>query len=140
MSTIADIRAGLETALATIPGVNTSAYMADSPADLTLQVMGPDLVEYDQTMARGLDRLTIIIQAFSGSPDNQAAQENLDLWLAPTGTYSVKKAVEADITLGGVVQAVRVMRSSGYRIYDLPQGAGRMLGTEFFVDVYNLGT
>jgi hypothetical protein len=50
----------------------------------------------------------------------------------------VKTAVEADITLGGVVQAARVMRSAGYRIYDLPN-RGKTLGTEFFVDIYNTG-
>ncbi len=137
-ATLAEIRAGLETALATIPDVVTSAYMLDSPPDLTLQVMGPDLVEYDLAMQRGLDRWTMIVQAFSGSPDTTAAQQNLDDWMAPRGTNSVKAAVESDVTLGGIVQSARVMRSSGYRIYDLPN-RGRTLGTEFFVDVFNTG-
>jgi hypothetical protein len=137
-ATLAEIRAGLETALAAIPGVVTSAYMLENPPDLCLQVMGPDLIEYDQSMHRGLDRWTLVIQAYSGSPDSQAAQQNLDNWMAPSGTTSVKTAVEADITLGGVVQAARVMRSAGYRIYDLPN-RGKTLGTEFFVDIYNTG-
>lgn len=138
-ATLAEIRAGLETRLATIPNVNTAAYMSDSPNDLTLQVMGPDLIEYDLAMHRGLDRWTIIIQAFSGSPDSTAAQENLDSWLAPTGANSVKAAIEGDATLGGIVQGARVMRSSGYRVYDFPNQGGKMLGTEFFIDVYNTG-
>jgi hypothetical protein len=138
-ATLAEIRAGLQTALDTIPGPDTSAYMTDSPNDLTLQVMGPDAVEYDLAMQRGLDRWTMIVQAFSGSPDNRAAQENLDAWIAPTGTYSVKAAIEKDITLGGIVQSARVARTSGYRIYDFPNQGGRMLGTEFFVDIYNTG-
>lgn len=137
-ATLAEIRAGLEARLATIPDVVTSAYMLDAPPDLTLQVMGPDAVEYDLAMQRGLDRWTMIVQAFSGSPDSQAAQMNLDNWLAPNGTSSVKAAIEGDITLGGIVQSARVSRSAGYRIYDLPD-RGRTLGTEFFIDIFNTG-
>jgi hypothetical protein len=137
-ATLAEIRAGLETALAAIPDVNTSAYMNDSPNDLTLQVMGPENVDYLLAM-RGLNRFTMIVQAFSGSPDQQAAQENLDAWIAPTGANSVKAAIEADISLGGVVEAATVTRSSGYRVYDFPNQGGRMLGTEFFIDIVNTG-
>jgi len=142
-ATIAEIRAGLETRLATIPNVVTSAYMIDSPPDLTLQVMGPDLVEYDQAMQRGLDEWTFIVQGFSGSPDSQAAQERLDDWLAPSGANSVKAAIEGDRgsggALGGVVDDVWVRQSSGYKVYDFKTGS-RMLGAEWTVLILNSGT
>ena len=138
-ATLAEIRAGLETRLATIPNVVTSAYMLDSPPDLTLQVLGPARVEWDQTMKRGLDTWTFIVQGFSGSPESQAASINLDNWLAPSGSESVKAAIEGDGTLGGVVYAVWVRATSGYRFYDLPN-RGRTLGAEWTVEIFNSGT
>jgi hypothetical protein len=138
-ATLAEIRAGLETQLAQIPNVTTSAYMLDSPPDLTLQVMGPDRINWDLALHRGLDSWTFIVQGFSGSPESQAAQINLDNWLSPSGTDSVKAAIEADGTLGGVVVNSHVVESSGYRIYDLPN-RGRTLGAEWSVEVFNTGT
>lgn len=135
-ATLAQIREGLRAQLASAFSTSAQvlAYQSPSPKVPTIQVMGPDAVEYDEAMARGLDRWTIVIQAFSGSPESRAAQEVLDAWLAPSGGTSVKAAVESDITLGGVVASARVARSSGYRMYDIP-GSGQVLGAEFFVDV-----
>ncbi len=142
-ATLTEIRAGLETRLATIPNVVTSAYMLDNPPDLTLQVMGPDTVEYDQASHHGMDNWTFIVQGFSGSPDSQAAQVNLDEWLAPSGANSVKAAIEGDRggtgALGGIVDDVWVRQSSGYRMYDLPN-RGRLLGAEWVVLILNSGT
>ena len=134
-ATMAQIRSGLNTRLATISGIQTSAYMLDSPVPPTIQVMGPEVVEYDDAMQRGLDTYTIVLQAFAGTPESQAAQTIVDGWLAPSGSTSVKAAVEGDITLGGVVASARVARANGYRIYDLP--TGKTLGCEFFVVVHN---
>jgi hypothetical protein len=135
-ATLAQIREGLRVKLAAAfaATAQVSGYQLDDPAIPTIQVMGPDAVEYDELMSRGLDRWTIVIQAFAGSWEQRAAQEVLDQWLAPTGSTSVKAAVESDITLGGIVASARVARSSGYRVYDLPN-RGRTLGAEFFVDV-----
>ena len=130
------IRSGLNTALSAISGVQTSAYMLDAPVPPLLQVMGPEVVEYDDAMQRGLDTYTVVVQAFAGTPEQQAAQDTVDAWLAPSGSSSVKAAVESDITLGGIVASARVVRANGYRIYDLPH-QGRTLGCEFFVEIYN---
>ena len=142
-ATLAEIRAGLATRLDTIPGVNVSAYMMDVPRDLTLQVMGPDQVEYDQAGMRGHDNWTFIIQGFSGSPSSQAAQVNLDEWLSPSGANSVKEAVEGDRSLGGIVEDCVVRTSSGYRRYEVgPDGGAKhsMLGAEWTVLILNSGT
>ncbi len=137
-ATLAQIRAGLAAALDTIPGCQASAYMLDNPSPPTLQVMGPDAVEYDQAMARGRDNWTIVVQAFAGTPSERTAQELLDAWLSPTGAQSVKTALESDETLGGIIIGLQVARASGYRIYNLPNRA-ETLGCEFFVDVVNTG-
>jgi len=136
-ATLAQIREGLRSQLATAFAATcqVTGYRKDSPRVPSIQVYGPDNVEYDVAMNRGLDRWTIVVMAFSGSIEERAAQEVLDGWLAPSGSGSIKAAVESDITLGGKVASARVARSSGYREYDLPH-AGRVLGAEFFVDVY----
>lgn len=142
-ATLAEIRAGLETRLATIPDVTTSAYMMDVPRDRTLQVMGPDQVEYDQAGMRGHDNWTLIIQGFSGSPESVAAQTNLDEWLSPSGANSVKLAIEGDRQLGGIVEDCVVRSSSGYRRYEVgPEGGVKqpMLGAEWSVLILNSGT
>lgn len=138
-ATIEEIRAGIETRLDTLPNVTVSAYMLDSPPDLTLQVMGPDIIEWDKAAAEGLDIITIIVQGFSGSPDSRAAQINLDQWLDRSGTNSVKAAIEGDRRLGGIVDDCWVRESSGYRQYELPN-RGRMLGAEWTLLVLNSGT
>lgn len=138
-ATIAEIRAGLETRLATIAGVSTSAYMLDSPPDLCLQVMGPDLIQWDQAAAEGLDIITMVVQGFSGSPDSRAAQENLDEWLSRGTSNSVKDAIEGDRSLGSMVDDCWVRESSGYRQYEIPN-RGRLLGAEWIVVVLNSGT
>lgn len=136
-ATMAEIRLGLNTRLATISGLaQTSAYMMSSPSPPMMQVMGVDEVTYDEAMQRGVDRLTFVVQAFAGTPDDQAAQVLLDGWLAASGSGSVKGAIEGDITLGGKVTSARVTRAAGYREYDLPN-RGKTLGTEFYIEVFN---
>ncbi len=137
-ATLAQIREGLRVRLATIPRVQTSAYMLDQPVTPTLQVMGPDETTYDLAMQRGLDMWRIVIQGYQGSPADIGAQVALDEWLAPSGTNSVKAVINADHTLGGLVQSARVASSTGYRIYDLPN-LGRTLGAEWVVEVFNRG-
>ncbi len=141
-ATLAQIRAGLATALEdALPttGGQASAYMLDNPSPPTLQVMGPEEVQYDQAMARGLDEWTLVVQAFSGSPSDRAAQELLDGWYVPNGSTSVKSAIETDRTLGGIIEDLQVVRASGYRIYNLPNRT-EALGAEFFVRILNTGT
>jgi hypothetical protein len=113
--------------------------MLVAPPDLTLQVMGPDRIDWDQTAGRGLDIWTMIVQGLSGSLESQASQTNLDAWLAPAGTGSVKAAIEADRTLGGIVDDCWVRQSSGYKVYTMPS-KGHMLGAEWLVEVLNSGT
>lgn len=139
MAELADIRAGLAANLGTIAGVNVSAYARDNILTPALQVYGPDEVVYDLAMQRGLDMMTLVVQGLAGSPAEQARQVMLDQWLAPSGSSSVKAAIESDPTLGGVVTAARVTRASGYRVYALPN-KGSTLGAEWFVEIHNPGS
>lgn len=140
-ATMAEIRAGLLANLDAVYGstVQTSAYMLSNPTPPTIQVMGSDSVEYDQTMARGLDYWHLIVQGFVGAVADVGAQTNLDLWIAPSGVLSVKAAIQADRTLGGKVHDLTVDTCSGYRVYQLDAG-GAVLGAEWTVLVLNAGT
>lgn len=139
-ATIAEIREAMRSVLQSALGaeVTVHAYMKSSPVGRVVQVMGPDVVEFDLANRRGLDKLTMIVQAFSGSPEDQAAQTRLDTWIDSAGATSIKAAFEADHTLGGKVIAARVTRSSGYRQYQAVNSK-TVLGTEFFIDVHNSG-
>lgn len=142
MATIAAIREGIATNLKTHLGASTvqvSPYMLENPTPPTIQVMGPDVIEYDQAFQRGMDDMLIIVQGFAGGPSDRGAQVKLDQWLAPSGATSVKAAIELDNTLAGLVFNVRVISASGYRIYNL-DSRGPALGADWTVSVKHTGS
>ncbi len=137
--TLAEIRQGIADNLATLSGapgnVQVSAYMLANPQPPTLQVMGPDTIDYDQAMAGGLHIWNMIVQGFVGAATDRGAQVNLDLWLAPEGALSVMAAIESDRTLAGKVMDLSIVQASGYKIYQLPSEPA-VLGCEWTVQVY----
>lgn len=139
-ATPAQIREAIRAALAGVfaPTVQVSAYRLEAPMDICMQIIGTSTVEYDQSMQRGLDYWTFQLQAIAGSPVSQQAQTLLDTWKAPA-SGGVKATLEADTTLGGVVQALRVIRVSGDQVYAHPQRQEGSLGCVFDVFVANTG-
>lgn len=135
-ATLAQIRAGIAANLATLTGapgnVQISAYMLGNPTPPTLQVMGPDQIDYDQAMQRGMDEWRFIVQGFVGAATDIGAQVNLDEWLAPAGGLSVKAAIESDRTLAGTVMDSYVESASGYKVYQLDSQA-HVLGAEWTI-------
>lgn len=140
MATLTEIREGLAANLEAIGGCQVSAYMAEAPLTPGLYVIGPDAIDYDLAMHRGLDHWTIVIQGFTGPSSDRGKQMILDEWLAPSGSSSVKAAVESDQTLGGaltgVIGGVRVARVEAYRDYQLTNGTV-LFGAAWFVDVFS---
>lgn len=136
-ATAAEIREGIRASLAAVfePDVQVSAYRLDVPMRETLQIIGTDEVLYDQAMGGQIDNWTFQLQALAGSPVSQIAQETLDTWKS-RGAAGVKAAIEADPTLGGIVQTLRVERASSDQIYVQPNKP-EMLGCLFTVFVIN---
>ena len=137
---MAAIRAGLAANLAAaFPTVNVSAYMFASPDPPCIDLM-PGGASFDLAMDRGVDSVQLVVRVMVSWADVVAAQENLDAYMATTGPLSVKKAVESDGTLGGVVAWTRVQSVSGYKEY--PHKPAQVadvqtkLGVEFTVLVY----
>lgn len=137
-ATLTQIRAGLAANLsASLTDVTIKAYQLEQFMPPTIMVMGPDHVTYDQAAARGLDEWIINIEGYGGFMF-QAAQDTLDSWITPTGTQSVKLAIESDRTLGGIVMDTHVMAVSAYRMTKFADGTA-LLGAEWQVRVLNRG-
>lgn len=143
MGQITDIREALADAIAsvTLPGYSdfqVSAYMLANPTPPCAWVVpgGPSgSIEYDKAMQRGLDQVPFTVQVFVPLTVGQAAEQLLDALIEPSGSSSIKAAIEADRTLGGACDSLRVRSCSGYRQYIL-DGKPPQLGAEWLVDVH----
>ena len=110
-ATPSQIKDALKVALETIPGLRAYDYQPDQVnppfAFATLEE-----ITYHGAMGAGnvVNRFTVSVIVQRAS--ERAAQDKLDGYLSYDGTQSVRKAIEADRTLGGVVQDVIVNSAS----------------------------
>lgn len=128
---IASLRAGLATQLATIPGLRVYAYVPDTP-NLPSAVVRLVRVSYDSTLSRGSDEFEFLITMVVGRADDRVAQTSVETYLAGTGSSSVKTAIEADPTLGGVALNTRVQEARNIATEDRGDGIG-LLTVDFTV-------
>jgi hypothetical protein len=133
-ATAADIRAGITAALTAIPDMQASPYVLANPTPPSAHVMRGE-IEYDQAMQGGTHTWTMRVQAFVALTSDIGSATILDKFLAVDGIYSVKAAIEADRTLGGVIQDLHVTSATGETIYPRDQG-GPVLGSEWTVEVW----
>jgi hypothetical protein len=134
MADIATIREGLARNLSTIRDIQVSAYMLAAPTPPCLHIF-PATIEYDRGMHRGLDIVSFTVEAFVAFGLDQGGQMRLDQLLAPDGIFSVKAAIEADKTLGSMVQDTWVQRMSTYRVVLLPDQNDHVLSADWLVNV-----
>ena len=124
MASIADIKVGLKTRLATISGARPSAVVPMRPDDNTLSVVGPVRWTYSTDFDGGV-RYAFEVGIYLSPADLGRAQTRLDAYLAPTGAASIREAVEggdAPFTgrLGGVCDYARVVGGTEYgRLVDV---------------------
>ena len=107
MSQVGNVRDGLVDALDVIDGLNVAKWIGQS-IRTPMAVVGWPTVNYDEAMGRGLDTWTVPVQIFVGLADNRTAVNRLEEYMDGAGSTSVKAAIEADTTLGGVCDDVRV--------------------------------
>jgi len=96
-------------------------------------------IDYDKTFGpggTGLQELVCKGRIYASRADVTAGQANLDAYLARTGSRSVKAAVEADRTLGGVCRTLRVERVHGYGRYEV--GGVDYYGAQFDIRIWAL--
>ena len=133
MATISELRAGIATNLATISGLRTSSLMLDNP-NPPVAIVEPTGITYDTSMGRGLDQLTFSVSVIVGRVSERAAQNTLDAYCAPSGSSSVKRAIESDRTLGGKANDCRVTGLTSYGQVSI--GDIIYLAADFAVTVY----
>ena len=99
-----------------------------------MAVVQPQQIEYDLNAQNGLHRYLFTVTVFVVKADDRAAQLRVDPFVAPTGTGSIKGALEADRTLGGVVNTLQVTNVNNYSSADANDVV--YLAVDFEVEVF----
>jgi hypothetical protein len=102
-----EVREGLKANLQAIQGMRVYDLIP-SPAVAPAAVVGQLDFTFDLNNARGLDQanldVVVLVQRFT----ERTGQNELDKYLAGSGDYSIKAAIESDRTLGGACDTLRV--------------------------------
>jgi hypothetical protein len=130
MASVSELRTAIATAMSSIAGLRTSAFVPDAPRPPIAVVM-PDRIEYDINANRGADRFFFTVTVLASRADDRAAQQNLDVFLV--GSSSIKTAIEKDRTLGGKANTCRVTAMQSYA--SVPVGEVLYLSAQFIVEV-----
>lgn len=130
---IANLRTGLATNLATISGLRTSAELIDNPSP-PVALVNLESVDYDQAYQSGLTLYNFSITVIVGRTAERQMQRKLDSYIQPDGAQSVKVAVESDRTLSGYAQDLRVTNAGS--IGSIQINDQTYLAAEFTVTVY----
>lgn len=106
---VGNVRAGLKTRLATITGLRVWDVIPDQVTPPGAVVGQLDFT-FDIDNARGLDIANVDVYVIVQRFDARSSQNKLDDYLG-SGAKSIKTAIEADRTLGGAVNTLRVTRA-----------------------------
>jgi hypothetical protein len=133
MPTFSELRTGLATNLATITGLRTASLIPDQ-VNPPIAIITPETITYDTAFARGLDEYNFTVLVIVHRVAERSAQSSLDAFCNPTGSTSIKTAIESDRSLGGKAQTLRVTDLRTYQA--LSVGDVDYLAAEFSVVVY----
>ena len=131
--TISAIRSGIAANLATITGLRVSALIPDAPNPPQAVVI-PQGITFDKAMHRGLDEYRFTISLVGSRADARSGQTIMDGFCNPTGSGSVKTAIESDRTLGGAAQTLHVTDVASFGASQI--GDTLYLVADFSVIVY----
>lgn len=113
MPTVQELREGLATRLRTISGLRAASTQPDNPMP-PQAIVNLDSITYDTAFARGLDEYQFTILVIAGRVAERTAQNRLEAYLNPSGTSSIKTAIQGDRTLGGKAQTLRVTEVTSF--------------------------
>jgi hypothetical protein len=133
MASIAAIRDGLKTRLATITGLYTHDTIPDAVNPPAAIVGMPTTIAYDFTFRAATTRFVFPVRVLVGRAAEAEAQDKLDGYLSADGATSIRAAVDGDGTLGGVANTSRVVEARDLGAYEV--GATQYLGAEVMVEV-----
>lgn len=136
VATIQELKAGLKARLETISGARAFAVQPAAPPDNALSVLGPVRWTYRSSFDGHTDYV-FEVGVYLAAADLGRAQSRLDAYLAPSGSASIKAAIEGGSppgTLGGVCDYARVVGGNEYgRLVDV--AGSQMLHTVVEVEV-----
>ena len=101
------VRSGLKANLEAIPGMRTYELIPSVPV-APAAIVGQLDFTFDLNNARGLDQANLDVVVLVQRLSERTAQNDLDKYLAGSGAYSIKAAIESDLTLGGACNTLRV--------------------------------
>jgi hypothetical protein len=132
-ATITEVKAGLATRLATIPGLRSFAYQPDQ-LNAPMAYSNLNTITYHRTFGVMTEQeytVTVIVARAT----ERTAESSVDGYTAYSGTSSVRAAIEADRTLGGKVDDLIVESASG--IQSISANDAEYLSVDFVVRVYS---
>lgn len=132
-ATISAVGAGLKTALATIPGLRTFDYQPEQ-LNPPFAYVSLNTISYHGAFQGGMQEMEWNVTVVVGRWVDRQANARLDEYAAFSGAKSVRAAIEADKTLGGVCDTLIVQSSAS--ISSLEAGDADFLTVDFQVTVY----
>ena len=133
MPTFSELRTGLKNNLATISGLRTANLIPDQ-VNPPIAIVTPESIAFDTAFQRGMDEYNFTVLVVVHRAAERSAQSSLDAYCNPTGSTSIKTAIESDRSLGGMAQTLRVTDLRTYQA--LSVGDVDYLAAEFSVVVY----
>lgn len=111
MADITAMRTALASNLGNVNGLRTSPEIPDNPSP-PIGIINLDTIDYDGAFNGGLTTYNFVVTVIVGRAAERTMQRKLDAYCAPTGSQSVKVAIESERTLGGEAYDLRVERSN----------------------------
>jgi hypothetical protein len=132
VASITAIRAGLATRLGSITGLRSGPTIPDN-VNPPYAIISPSSVDYHRAFNNALSTYNFNVMVVVGRVSERTSQNSLDAYCSPTGSSSIRVAIEADRTLGGVVfdTIVTGMRNYG----SVTIGETNYLAAEFDIAV-----
>lgn len=133
------IRKALADAVGKVSGIQTTPYILSSYTAPAAMVYGGE-VTFDLSMGRGTDERKFVVRVVVPFTSDIGSQTLLDEFRDGAGARSFKAALEADDTLGGACQRLRVVSVGPDTVYGTSQGQVIGIGCEFQIDLLASGT
>jgi hypothetical protein len=132
-ATITQVKTGLAARLATITGLRTYAYQPDQ-LNAPMAYSNLNTITYHRTFG-GMTEQEYTVTVIVARATERTAEASVDGYTAYEGTTSVRAAIEADRTLGGVVDDLIVESATG--IQSVSANDTEYLSVDFVVRVYS---
>ena len=132
-ATITQVKTGLAARLATITGLRTYAYQPDQ-LNAPMAYSNLNSITYHRTFG-GMTEQEYTVTVIVARATERTAEASVDGYTAYDGTTSVRAAIEADRTLGGVVDDLIVESATG--IQSVSANDTEYLSVDFVVRVYS---